>query len=143
MEILLWWTNFPYDWKELGKCKVNCEARKDAWGRNTLVVRPIDLFDYWRRLQGQVAKHNYSLRSNSVKHFLPELTHFCIMKCKNIAPLNVCRRKVRRHFSLMKKYKTTIHFMYGVFVFFHQRQTFSFVLSWLRLSVEYRYYLEG
>ena len=36
--------------------------------------------------KGQVAKYNYSLRSNSAKHFLPDLTRFCIRNNKNIVP---------------------------------------------------------
>lgn len=127
-------TNFPYDWKELGKWKYSCGAlvrwlsqvpvgltslvlafwelahRSGQWkqphdtkvscsdekSKKPYTIKCMVFCFFHQQLQGQVAKHNYSLRSNSVKHFLPELTHFCIRKCKNIVPLSVCGRNVRR-----------------------------------------------
>ena len=44
-------------------------------------------------LWGQVAKHNTSLHSYSVKHFLPELTCFGIRNSRNIVPLGTSARK--------------------------------------------------
>ncbi len=55
-----------------------------------------------------------------------------------MTPVSEGARNMPMHVSLMHKKDP----QRGL-IFVHQTPSLSFVLSWLRLSVEYKYYLEG